>query len=307
MVEERRQRASRNHSSFVVEELDVPAPHPDRVGPVATASPAGPHARRTRSSPPSARPGPPRRGRSPPRAPRTRRCRRPRAGRPGAWSPPPSRRRRTTRHRPRRVRRPANVARPSRVSHHRRARTPCRCGRNRPARHRRPGGRLGHCRPARNVLTMSAPWRDRIDSGWNCTPSCGSSRCRTAITTSSTRAVTSRDGRHGSGGQRVVAHRVERRRDAGEHTGAFVRHRRDLAVGGLDPRHRSAVRRDEGLHAETDTEHRDAEDEHRRAQGEVGLDLGMSRAGREHDVAGGPGALEHRQGCRARRPRGERR
>ena len=40
-----------------------------------------------------------------------------------------------------------------------------------------------HSRPARKFRTSSSPWRDRIDSGWNWTPTSGRSGWRTAITT----------------------------------------------------------------------------------------------------------------------------
>ena len=62
---------------------------------------------------------------------------------------------------------------------------------------------------ARKLASSALPEPVRIDSGWNCTPSTGSVRCRTPITTSSShQAVRSRSGaRSGSHHQRVVARR----------------------------------------------------------------------------------------------------
>ena len=99
------------------------------------------------------------------------------------------------------------------------------------------------------------------DSGWNCTPSTGSSRWRTAITSPSADvADTSRHVRHRRRGERVVAAGREAVRQAGEDAAAVVARRRvafpwtsvragaDLAAEHVDDR----------LVAEADAEHRHA-------------------------------------------------
>ena len=53
----------------------------------------------------------------------------------------------------------------------------------------------------------------------------------------------------------------------------------DLAVCRLDARHRPAVRRDQGLHPEADTQHRHPEGEHVRPEGEVGRLRGVTGSG----------------------------
>ena len=53
---------------------------------------------------------------------------------------------------------------------------------------------MGSLIDARKFAISSAPYVDRIDSGWNCTPSSGSDRWRTPITTpSSDHAVATSD------------------------------------------------------------------------------------------------------------------
>ena len=85
--------------------------------------------------------------------------------------------------------------------------------------------------------------------------------------------------------ERVVADGGEALRHAGEDAPAVVLDPGHLAVRRRVPVDRSAVRRDEALHAEADAEHRHrAVGEHLAADREVGGDVGVAGPGREHDV-----------------------
>ncbi len=78
-------------------------------------------------------------------------------------------------------------------------------------RHRIGHGRLPESGP-RKFAIIRAPCSDRMDSGWNCTPSRGSVACRTPCTTpSSERAVTISGSGHLDGLKRVIPDRGERR------------------------------------------------------------------------------------------------
>ncbi len=85
-------------------------------------------------------------------------------------------------------------------------------------------GRRPRSRQRQEVRDQRAPCSVSTDSGWNCTPHSGLVRCATPMTTRPVRAVA--PGRHGERvrdvhrGQRVVAHRLERRRDPREQPGA---------------------------------------------------------------------------------------
>ena len=101
-----------------------------------------------------------------------------------------------------------------------------------------PGRRCGapHRRRRRSTSQLaSSRWPPSVstDSGWNCTPSSGRSRWRSAmITPPAVRPVTSSSSGRVSVAhrQRVVAGRRERRRQPGEHPGAVVVDLAGLAV-----------------------------------------------------------------------------
>ena len=148
---------------------------------------------------------------------------------------------------------------------------------------------LAHDAP-RKLATSCAPCSDRIDSGWNCTPSRGSVRCRTPITTAPAVAEISRLVGHRDRRQRVVAHRREPLGQVGEDAAPVVLDGGHLAVGGQHPLHRAAVRRHQPLHAQADPEHRPGGgQEHLAPDREVGRLVGVAGAGREHDM----GVREH--------------
>ena len=140
---------------------------------------------------------------------------------------------------------------------------------------------------ASQLASIRWPPSVSTDSGWNCTPSTGRSRCRAAmITPASVRAVTcSSSGTVSCGDrQRVVPGRGERRRQSGEHAGALVEHLAGLAVQQLvRAPDDTAVRDADRLQAEADAEDRDLaalllDDVHARA----GL-FRRTGAGREQD------------------------
>ena len=160
------------------------------------------------------------------------------------------------------------------------------------------GSLMGGVLMTGSSATIRAPCCERIDSGWNCTPTSGRSRWATAIVTPlcSSTAVRRSTGGQDHGGERVVAHGLERIRHAAEQAVLVVVDDRDLTVGRVDTVDGPVVRRDEGLHAEADTEHGHAEVEHRRAQGEVGGDRGMTGTRREDDVGGARRPVEHSGG-----------
>ena len=183
--------------------------------------------------------------------------------------------------------------------HHRRAehdltrRWPAPVSRRLPRRRPSPG----------SCAAASWPSPVRMLSGWNCTPSIGSSRWRTPITTlvgggGDLEAV---GHRRRVDDQAVVAGAGQRRRQAGEHADLAVLDRRRLAVhqrrGPHDP---CPERVPDRLVAEAHAEHRHAalgEGEDRRAD-----DPGVLRAA-------GPGREQHRvrSAGRAPRPRSTRR
>ena len=186
-----RRRALSKPQGLVVEELDVRgSASRSRPARSPTAAPGGRDARRSRSSRPSARRRPRRRGRS--RCSSTPKTSSPTTSARPPWCRVTSRRAASkvsdtssSSSTPTRERRPDQSR-----SRRRRARTPCRCGRNPAGRRRGPGSaRLpalpGRSRRARRRgATGSTP-------GGTARPRAGSSRCRTAITTPSAVAVTS--------------------------------------------------------------------------------------------------------------------
>ncbi len=96
------------------------------------------------------------------------------------------------------------------------------------------------------------------DSGWNCTPSAGSSRWRTAITTLAAEgAALEHVGQLGVGDQRVVAPDLERSLEAGEDRLAVMLDHGRLAVHGHVGDHLATPRLHERLMAEADAERRD--------------------------------------------------
>ncbi len=281
-----------NRRGLVAEELHVPAAHPDRV------RPDPPRARaEVRSGAVAEAADPVHVGvagvttRSPARGRRTRRRPRPRSDRPACrvTSPRAASKVRDT---------SSSSSTPTSERRPDQSRAPPPSSQNtlslraKPSRTASSTGSLMQ----RNVPTSSAPWRDRIDSGWNCTPSSG----RLAVAHGHHDTVGGRGHLelvgHCRRRERVVAHRLERRRDPGEHADPVVHDLGHLAVGRLDPADRPAVRRDEGLHPEAHAEHGHTELEDRAAEGEVGRVRRMTRPGREDDVGRRSGAVED-AGC----------
>lgn len=90
------------------------------------------------------------------------------------------------------------------------------------------------------------------------------------------------------GGQRVIANGPESLWQTGENPPTVVHDQCCLAVGWDMPVDCAAVRRDESLHAQTDTEHgAGARAQDLSSYGEVGGFIGAARTGREHDVREG--------------------
>ena len=111
----------------------------------------------------------------------------------------------------------------------------------------------------RKFASSRLPAAVRTDSGWNCTPSAGSSRWRTPMTTSPSHRRRPRARRAGRGRrQRVVAADGQRARRAREDRPAVVLDLAGLAVHRLVPRTTLPPKAcAERLVAEADAEHRD--------------------------------------------------
>ena len=147
------------------------------------------------------------------------------------------------------------------------------------AEERRPG-RVIAC--SRKFATIAAPCSDRIDSGWNWTPSSGRSTCRTPITAPVLGHVR-------GGGLQGVGQLDRGERVVPDGTECLGRPRNTPCPSWLDPGHLAvrghvavdgaAVRRHQALHAQADAEHRAG----RRHAGR--RDRPRSRRGRP----GGPG------------------
>ena len=160
-------------------------------------------------------------------------------------------------------------------------------------------------RTAEEVAEQRVPGSVRIDSGWNCTPSTGSSRWRRPITSPSSRL-----GRHleavghrvAVDDERVVARRGERVGQAREHAAAVVADARRLAVHHVRRAHDlAAVDLADALVPEAHAEHgipggAELAD---RVVGHAGV-LGAARAGRDEHRVG----LERHAARRCRRRRG---
>ena len=111
----------------------------------------------------------------------------------------------------------------------------------------------------RKLPSSCLPSGVSTDSGWNWTPTAGSSRWRTPITTSSKAAVRSSSaGSCGVGDQRVVAAAAQRVRQAVEDAVAVVADLGFLAVDRRAADRPPAERLDQRLVAEADAEGRDA-------------------------------------------------
>ena len=285
----------------MVEEAEVARPHPHRVGEVGVRGRGGevgaggvaevpePLDRRATASRPAR-----------PRGRRTRRSRRPRRGRrcAGVTSRGPASKVSET---------SSSSSQPTidRRPDHSRAPPPS-SQKQRGVRGRDLGEERRSTSPSaspRKLATSSAPCSLRTDSGWNCTPSRGSVRWRTAIT----RAVVAVSAHlehvgHRQGGQRVVAHGREALRHAREHAAPVVGHRGQVAVRGHDAVDHPAVRRHQTLHAETDAEHGHRPGEqHLTAHREVGRVGRRARARARARRARSPARV--RPTCRRAAPR----
>ena len=139
------------------------------------------------------------------------------------------------------------------------------------------------CR-ARKLPSSSRPCSVRTDSGWNWTPSAGSSRWRTAITTSPPKALrSSTSGSVGLGDERVVAADLERVAQAAEDRPAVVLDHRRLAVDRLVRDDAPAQRLHERLVAEAHAEQSgsSASGNRRTASSEIPASFGVHGPGRD--------------------------
>ena len=149
-------------------------------------------------------------------------------------------------------------------------------------------GRVGH--QLRKFASSPMPCSVRTDSGWNWTPSAGSSRWRTPISTSPPGRGLETNGQLGVDDERVVAPYGQRAGQAGEDRAPVVLDRGGLAVDGLvDPDGAPEGLR-ESLVAETDPKRRDAPLGH--PAGDLERDTGLvggARSGRDHAPLEGVG------------------